>query len=77
MIIVIIIGSVNHPNLSWSYGEIIKAISLSRIIVIMVTLGFFLLNVLKVKNEFSYYVGMGVIMRTIEQHVLLVVKKSG
>lgn len=77
MIFIIIIGSVNHPNMNLSAKEFRSVSKKARITVVLLTFFFFILNFLNIEKIYLYYFGMGILQTFISMILAQMIMKGG
>lgn len=75
MIIVILIGSVNNPNIDWSDYEYRRVKQISRLIVVMEAAVLLLLVVLEAPLSVRFFISYGIVMCAMS--MLLEIRKKG
>ena len=75
MIIVILIGSVNNPNIDWNYREYRRVKRVARLIVITDAILLLLLVVLQTPIRIRFFISYGIVMCAIS--MLLEIRKKG
>ena len=75
MIIVILIGSVNNPNIDWSDYEYRRVKQISRLIVVMEVAVLLLLMVLEAPLSVRFFISYGIVMCAMS--MLLEIRKKG
>jgi len=75
MIIVILIGAINNPNIDWNNCEFRKAKRLSRLIVILEASILLLLVLLHSPLNICFYISYGIVICAIS--MLLEIRKKG
>lgn len=75
IIIVILIGAINNPNIHWSKDEYKQTRFLSRFRVLIETVVLVMLFLLKVPFSFRFYIGYGIVITAIS--MLFEIRKKG
>lgn len=75
IIIVIIIGAINNPNIDWSICEYRKAKRLSRLTVLLETSVLLLLMRLHIPLNYRFYISYGIVICALS--MLLEIRKKG
>ena len=75
IIIVIIIGSINNPNIDWSAYEYKRAKIRARLIISLEVSVLSLLLVLHIPNNIRFYISYGIVVCAIS--MLLEIRKKG
>ena len=75
IIIVILIGAINNPNINWSKEEYTQTRVLSRLRVLIETVVLAILFLLKVPFSFRFYISYGIVITAIS--MLLEIRKKG
>ena len=75
MIIIIILGSVNNPNIDWNYCEYRRVKRVSRLIVAVESAVLLLLLVLQAPINIRFFISYGIVMCAIS--MLLEIRKKG
>ena len=76
IIIVILTGSINHPNMNWSDEEFLIACKKSRIATLLISFSILMLNLLIADKTYTYYLSMGIIVCAISM-VVEKIRKEG
>ena len=63
--VLLIIGSVNHPNMAWNEEEYVKSKRMSRITVVIEGLCIFGAKCLPIPNDYILFMSFGVILSAI------------
>lgn len=63
--IILVIGSVNHPNMAWNEEEFRKSRRISRIIVIMEALCIFAAKCFRIPDDYVLFMSFGIILSAI------------
>ena len=77
MIFIIIIGAINHPNMSLSEEEFHAVSRKARIIAVLLTSLFFILSFCDVERAYLYYLGMGIVQTFISVVLAKMIMKGG
>ncbi len=75
IIIVIIIGAINNPNIDWSICEYRKAKRLSRLTVLLEASVLLLLMLLHIPLNYRFYISYGIVICALS--MLLEIRKKG
>lgn len=75
IIIVILIGAINNPNINWNEEEYEQTRCKSRLIVSMETIVLVILFILKTPFNFRFYISYGIVVTAIS--MLLEIRKKG
>ncbi len=74
MIIIFLVGAINHPNMGWSDEELSKAKRSSRIKILILLILLFILDFLGIEKVYLYCFSMGIVQCSIS---LVIVKFKG
>ena len=75
IVIVIIIGAINNPNIEWSDSEYRRARRLSRMTALLETSVLLLLLVLHTPIRFRFFISYGIVICAVS--MLLEIRKKG
>lgn len=75
IIIVILIGAINNPNINWSKEEYKQTRFLSRFRVLLASLVLEIIFLLKIPFNYSFYISYGIVITAIS--MLLEIRKKG
>lgn len=75
IIIVILIGAINNPNISWNENEYKRTRYKSRFIVLMETIVLVVLFLLRIPFSFRFYISYGIVVTAVS--MLLEIRKKG
>lgn len=77
MIIIILVGAINHPDMEWSGDELKSAQRSARIKVVFLLILLSVLNYLGIEKMYLYYLGMGVVQCSISLVIVKFKRKGG
>jgi len=77
MIIIILVGAINHPDMEWSDDELKSAQRSARIKVVFLLILLSVLNYLGIEKIYLYYLGMGVVQCSISLVIVKFKRKGG
>ena len=77
MIIIFLVGAINHPNMGWSDEELQTAKRSSRVKVLILLILLFVLDYLGVKKTYLYCFGMGIIQCSLSLVIVNLKGKGG
>lgn len=77
MIIIFLVGAINHPNMGWSDEELSKAKRSSRIKILTVLILLFILDYLGIEKMYLYCFSMGIVQCSISLVIVILGRKGG
>ena len=77
MIIIFLVGAINHPNMGWSDEELKTARRSSRIKDLILFLLLFILDYLGIEKTYLYCFGMGIVQCSISLVIVNLKGKGG
>lgn len=77
MIIIFLVGAINHPNMGWSDEELSKAKRSSRIKILIMLILLFILDFLGIEKVYLYCFSMGIVQCSISLVIVILGRKGG
>jgi len=77
MIIIFLVGAINHPNMGWSDEELSKAKRSSQIKILIMLILLFILDFLGIEKVYLYCFSMGIVQCSISLVIVILGRKGG